>query len=231
MALRSSRSAKLNGRLDNTLDPCHKLLTMIRKVNSEMEDMKILVFDTETTGLPLKGDQNAFEQPWVIQLGAVLLDLREDKCLGTINTLVVPPEGVKFHEGAVRVHGLSEELVRSEGRPMVDVMLELRDMRRQANIVSAYNLAFDERLVRTSSERSHEDFVNDPVLGTAEDTFHHCIMNQATVYFKGRRKLEQVYRDLKGVGIEDAHDAMADTLAAAEVFKMLTVRMLGTAGE
>lgn len=185
---------------------------------------KILVVDTETTGLPKKGDEYAFEQPWVIQLGAVLFDLQSDRFEETINTLVVPPEGVFFEPKAVETHGFSEEVVRASGRPMEEVYSELREMRKKATIVAAYNLDFDERLVRTSSIRAHPEFAEDMVLGHPEEVRHHCIMKQAMAVFRRREKLEMVYKRLKGHKLEDAHDALADAIAAAVVFKEMLLR-------
>lgn len=185
---------------------------------------KVLIVDTETTGLPKKGDQYAFEQPWVIQLGAVLFDLQSDRFEETINTLVVPPEGAIFEPGAVKTHGFSEEVVRANGRPMEEVYSELREMRKKATIVAAYNLDFDERLVRTSSIRAHPDFANDLVLGTPEEVHHHCVMKQAMAVFRKRERLGVVYKRLKGETLEGAHDALADAVAAGVIFKEMLLR-------
>lgn len=187
---------------------------------------KVLVFDTETTGLPKKGDEYGDHQPWVIQIAAVLMDLREDRFEPVMNTLVVPPEGVVFEEGAVKAHQLSEEIVRANGREMVDVYAELRELRRGVDIIAAYNLDFDERLVRTCSHRAHPDFIDNPVLGTPEEVQHHCIMKHAMAIFRRRDKLGNVYKKLTGEPLVGAHDALVDTVAAGTVFKHLLMRTL-----
>lgn len=187
---------------------------------------KVLIVDTETTGLPKKGDQYAFEQPWVIQIGAVLFDLQSDRFEETMNTLVVPPEGVYFEPGAVKAHKISEDEVRANGRPMEEVYSELRDMRKKATIVAAYNLDFDERLVRSSSVRAHPDFESDLVLGTPAEVHHHCIMKHAMSVYRRREKLEMVYKRLKGDKLEGAHDALVDAVAAGVVFKELLLRAI-----
>ncbi len=186
---------------------------------------KVLMIDTETTGLPKKGDEYAFEQPWVIQLGALYFDLASDRFEHIVNTLVVPPEGVYFEPKAVAVHGFDEDMVRANGRPMYDVMSELRDLRKQADVVASYNWDFDERIVRTSSIRTSDDFQNEGrVLGTHNvDAHHHCVMKQSMTYFRARYKLGQVYQRLMGKQMEDAHDALADAVAAAIIMKELIV--------
>jgi len=193
--------------------------------------MKVLLIDTETTGLPKKADQYAFEQPWVIQLGAVYFDLREDRIEHTINTLVIPPEGVNFDPRAVAVHGFTEDVVRANGRDGIEVYNELRDLRRRSDIVAAYNLQFDERMIRTSSARMHPDFLDDLVLGDETEVFHHCVMEQSIAHFKARYKLGQVYKMVKGVQLTDAHDALADAVAAMEIMKELTARDFAEPGQ
>lgn len=183
--------------------------------------MKVIIFDTETTGLPVKGDDLSPDQPWVLQLGAVMLE--EFEQTQTMNILIKPPEGTVFHERAVQTHGLTEELCNAEGRDPVEVLKEFRDFCAGADIIAAYNLPFDERIIRTSSLRvDFDEFTASPVLDPK--ALHFCVMNQAAQYFKGRVRLGQAYQRLLGRPLVDAHDAFADTLAATEVFKHLIAR-------
>ena len=190
--------------------------------------MKVLLVDTETTGLPLKGDEYSPEQPYVIQLAGVLFDVQGDDIEKSINTLIIPPAGVHFHEKAVQTHGFSEEVVRANGRNPLEVYTELRELRKEAQVIAAYNWDFDERLIRTSSEREFPEFKEDPVCGIhGKDIHHHCVMKQAMTYFKyPRQKLNTVYKELMGENIQNAHDAMADAVAAMHVMKQLLIRQL-----
>ncbi len=185
--------------------------------------MKIVVFDTETTGLPVKGDILLPDQPWVVQMGAVLLEDFEQT--RTLNALVCPPEGIVFHERAVATHGLSEELCRSEGRPIKDVFAEFRDLCDGIDMIAAYNLAFDDQIMRSCSLRLDPDSYSEKPIYPA-NAQRHCIMNHATNFLRGRRKLEQAYLQLLGKPLTDAHDAFADTLAAVEVFKALIAKTM-----
>jgi DNA polymerase III epsilon subunit-like protein len=182
--------------------------------------MKALLIDTETTGLPISGDAYSPYQPYVIQLGGVLFDVREDKIEKSINTLILPPEGILFNERAVAVHGFSEDTVRANGRNAAEVYEELRALRLEADVVGSYNWEFDERLVRTSAVRQ---LGCDPdyILGVpGKDIVHHCVMKQCMAFFQHpREKLVTVYQRIMGVPLEDAHDAMADVVAAMHVMK------------
>jgi DNA polymerase III epsilon subunit-like protein len=188
----------------------------------KLPSLKVLVVDTETTGLPRKGDVYSKEQPWVIQLGAVLMDLAEDEYEYTLNTLVNPPEGVYFDPRAMEIHGLTEADIRRDGVDIVEVMAGLREVRRKAAVVSAYNLDFDERLIRSCSGRAHPDFKTDFVLGEHNKGVSHiCIMKQSITALGARYKLEHVHRQVTGDLLLNAHDALADTEAAARIMKEL----------
>lgn len=182
--------------------------------------MKVLLLDTETTGLPLSGDQYAFEQPFVIQLGGVLFDIREDRIDKSINTLVLPPEGAVFNERAVAVHGFSEEVVRANGKSAEEVYEEVRSLRLEADVVGSYNWEFDERLIRTSAVRQL-GCAPDYVLGEhGKGIVHHCVMKQCIAFYQHpREKLVTVYKRIMGVPLTDAHDAMADVVASMHVMK------------
>lgn len=202
-------------------------LTLIVNLN-QSAIMKVLIVDTETTGLPVKGDEYSFEQPFVVQLAGVLFDIQGEEIEKSINTLIIPPQGVIFHEKATQVHGFTEEVVRANGRDAKEVYDELRELRKEAQVIAAYNWEFDERLIRTSSVRIDESYRDDPVCGThGKDILYHCVMKQAMTYFKHpRQKLATVYKTLMGENIQNAHDAMADAVAAMHVMKQLLLRQL-----
>jgi DNA polymerase III epsilon subunit-like protein len=190
--------------------------------------MRILIFDTETTGLP----NNKFDrlcpvnQPHIIQLGAVLIDFGTREILHKLNTLVIPHPKAVFHPQAMEVNGLDIDVIYNTGRETVPVMREMRELVKEADVTGSYNLPFDKRMIDTCSERLDSTFATEPVLGDGVKPEHWCVMNQATVYFGHRAKLTAVYKKLFDKDIIGAHDAFIDSLAAAEVMIELTKRTI-----
>lgn len=182
--------------------------------------MKIVVYDTETTGLFDKAlDPLHVDQPWILQLGVVVLqdwDITE-----RLNTIVCPAADALFHEAAVALHGITPEVALAQGKPTIDVLHTFRMMCKDAELVCSYNHAFDKRIVQTTALRTApEDFAKHPLWGS--ETFEHCIMLQTQEHFGGgRMKLKQAYRRIFNKPLLDAHDAFADTIAAVEVFRHL----------
>lgn len=185
--------------------------------------MKCVIFDVETTGLPSPDDELSVKQPWAVQLGVVVLE--DFEVVDGLNILVRPPEGAEWQAKAVETHGITPELVDAEGYDSVLALMALRSLSRGADIVAAYNLPFDARVLRATVMRtSPELFEGDPLYPAEAQKV--CVMQQAAALLHGRCKLSQAYRILVGKPLEDAHDAYADCLATAEVLKAIIVKTL-----
>lgn len=182
--------------------------------------MRIVIFDTETTGL---FDQDLpelhLDQPWILQLGAVVLG--EDwEIIESLNTVVIPAADCLFQQSAIELHGLTPEVVLQHGKPTIDVLKTFRTMCEGASIIASYNLAFDKRVINTTALRTDTtEFTKNPLW--SPDTFEHCVMMQAQEWFGQRVKLNQCYKRLYDAVLENAHDAFADTIAATECFRYM----------
>ncbi|MFM7009096.1 MAG: exonuclease domain-containing protein [Betaproteobacteria bacterium] len=190
----------------------------------EDDSLRILVIDTETTGLfDVKNpDEYASNQPYAVQVAALMFDPRNDHYDLQFNKLVKLPHGFPIEPAAMAVHRISNEIVEAHGESPIKVYSELRELVKASHRVMVYNLPFDERIIRTSSVRACPGvFDDDPVLGDGSKLF--CAMDYCSALFKHPyMKLEQAYRRCFGTPIKDAHDAMADAIATAEVFRKLT---------
>jgi DNA polymerase-3 subunit alpha len=184
--------------------------------------MKVLCFDTETTGLPISGvDPLDITQPWPCQLGAVLLENFE--IVHSMNTLVRLPKAATFDPGAVNVHGITPALCRAEGKDIREVLNEFRDMAESADLITAYNLAFDDRIMHTTALRVDEgEYTDRPVIPKSAQKM--CIMKKVEQQLKRPIRLSGAYYVYLRKKIEDAHDAFADTLAAAEILKAIVMQ-------
>lgn len=180
--------------------------------------MKFVVFDTETTGLPVRAADDAPEQPWPVQFGAVVYE--DFQLVKSINVLVRPPQSAVFNPSAVKVHGITRELVDHKGRFIDDVLDEFGELISGQDVIAAYNLPFDERIMRTAALRRGKPW------DIPAPTMRVCVMRQAEQHFGYRQKLGQVYAKLLGKPLQDAHDAYVDSLAAAEVFMHILAKSL-----
>lgn len=102
-----------------------------------------LVFDTETTDLPLKGvSEKDPRQPHLVQLAGQLVDARGDVLAG-INFPVRLPEGAEMGKKAEAVHGLSKKHLDKFGVPLEWALGAFGLLVRRAHGLVAHNAKFD----------------------------------------------------------------------------------------
>jgi DNA polymerase III epsilon subunit-like protein len=73
--------------------------------------MKIFVFDTETTGLPVR-DGDLQDQPYIVQFAGILGEVHKDTGFVEISRediFIKPPIAIPF--AASQVHGIYDETV------------------------------------------------------------------------------------------------------------------------
>ena len=185
----------------------------------------ILTFDTETSDLPkwnLPADDPS--QPYIVQLGAVLCD-GAGKELHRFE-YIVKPEGWTIAPGAAKVHGISTEHAAEHGLSIVQVLDAFDALTADAGLLVAYNLRFDDKLLRGARRRlgRPDGFGTIPVF---------CVMKGATPMCKiaptkkmksaGFDKyktpnLGEAVRMLLGREHAGAHGALADALATKDLY-------------
>ena len=107
-----------------------------------------LFFDTETTGLPKYRRASALQQEgnWP-DLVSISWSLYEGDTCVKRSSHVIQPAGWTIPEDSVRCHGITQEMAEANGRPLSDVLNEIReDIVRSDNIV-AHNMEFDKNVL------------------------------------------------------------------------------------
>jgi DNA polymerase III epsilon subunit-like protein len=103
--------------------------------------MRLLLFDTETTGLP-KSRRSARHGPnnWphLVSIAWILLD--DDKVVEE-KYRVVKPRGWVIPEDSTKIHGITHQQALTEGQPLESVIQEFLAI--QADCLVAHNLEFD----------------------------------------------------------------------------------------
>ena len=97
---------------------------------------RIVVFDTETTGI-------AFDRDRIIELGAVSLEAGGEA--GSMDMLVRLPEGIRLPPFIVELTGITEALLAAEGVEQAEAAAGFRRLLEGAErpLLAAYNAQFD----------------------------------------------------------------------------------------
>ncbi len=177
--------------------------------------MKILFFDTETTGVSADAQ--------IIQFGAILWEYDTKKKVfheeRVINQFIKPT--VKIHPAAQEIHWITKEKL--EIFLTIDEYIrELISHIKRADLLVAHNYAFDKKMLAREIDRHNLtkifDIENMKSICTMLSTVDFCKLPSKRNEYK-RPKLNELYPLLfNWEQFVDAHDALADIRATARCF-------------
>lgn len=109
--------------------------------------MKLLIFDTETTGLPKSrssAESRANNWPHIVSISWIVLDSDTNTELKSRH-YIIKPNGWAIPEASTNIHGITEALAYEKGVNLFDVMCEF--VQEQCDAWVAHNLEFDINVV------------------------------------------------------------------------------------
>ncbi|CAM5718804.1 3'-5' exonuclease [Streptomyces fumanus] len=166
-------------------------------------------FDLETTGVDVETDR--IVTACVVQCGAGH---------PTQSATWLADPGVEIPEGAAKVHGITTERARAEGRPAAEVVEQLVAALAECVLagqpVVAMNASFDLTIVDREARRHGVQPLVDIVGGDLRVVDPRVLDKKIDPYRRGGRKLEDLCRTYK-VALDGAHSADADAIAACRV--------------
>ena len=117
---------------------------------------KVLVFDTETTGLP-DGRPGLYELkrwPHIVQLSYVLYDTVKNKILISNDHIIRVAPSVPISPKSIEMHGITRERSEREGIDIRDALDLFQVCATAADAVVAHNLAFDKKMIMVENIRA-----------------------------------------------------------------------------
>ncbi len=168
--------------------------------------LSAIALDLETTGLDVANDR-------IVQIGAVAMRGPMVLSEPRVNTRINP--GVAIPAASTRIHGIADPDV--AGAPcFAEVIRSLANML-SGRVVIGQNIRFDLAMMRHEAARAGVSWRDPPAL----DVAHLAGTLDRGLVDLGLESL--AYRF--GVTIEARHDALSDSLAAAEIFAALVPRL------
>ena len=186
--------------------------------------MKLLFFDTETTGLPPRDlEDSSYDQidvwPRLVQIGWIVTDANGN----TIKrrSEIIRPEGFIIPKGASDVHGITTEKAMQIGVPIGKVLREIYDDMLHVKLLVAHNFGFDHKILGAEFYRKNIDtnIIDDKEhICTMLSTINYCELLPIRFGEYKWPKLEELHHKLFGCTFSDAHDALADVEATKKCF-------------
>ena len=161
-----------------------------------LKDHDVVVFDLETTGL------SAIDCK-IIEIGAV--KIHNGKIIEKFETFVNPKEHIA--DDSTLIHGITDDDVK-DAPVYEDALADFYKFTRNSTLV-AYNIAFDYSFISTYGTKAGYNFDNPQI----------DALKLATKNVKGVKNYKlKTIADSLGVLLDNAHRAVYDAIATAEVF-------------
>lgn len=180
--------------------------------------MKILVFDTETTGFLNKKNPSLDVQPYIIQFAGILWELKNGKYieLERKNITIKPPISIPY--GASQVHHIYDIDV-IDAPAMSEQITEIMGFLAKADAIIGHNIEYDEDMIKVELRRLEKLhlYAPDQVICTMKTTVDFCELQWNGLRFK-YPKLWELHKKLFWEYFIWAHDAMVDVEATQKCF-------------
>ncbi|WP_329072416.1 3'-5' exonuclease [Streptomyces sp. NBC_01429] len=175
-------------------------------------------FDLETTGTDIESDRI---------VTAALVAVEADGRLRSERTWLLDP-GVLIPAQAAEIHGISTEHARRHGRPAAPAVEEITsavaEVLRSGTPLVVMNARYDLSLLDRECRRYGVEPLAGRLRGKPSPIIDPLVLDKhVDRYRKGRRNL-QALCDHYGVTFDNAHDAVADAVAAARTARSLGVK-------
>jgi DNA polymerase III epsilon subunit-like protein len=196
--------------------------------------MKVIVFDTETTGLPEDSFASFHESskwPHIIQLSYITFDTETKEILEYTDRVVKLDPSVIITPGSIAIHQITREKSESQGIPITDVLIEFAKSIQTADVIVGHNIIFDKRIIIVELYRHgiKNCFYNKlgaiPEYCTMKRTMDLCAIPKVNPKtgktYNKFPTLTELHSNLFGVAPKGTHNAIADVMICLRCYIML----------
>ena len=186
--------------------------------------MKVLVFDTETTGLPTEKNPSIMDTdkwPHIVQLSYIYYDTETKTTIDCRDYIIKIPTNVIISPESIAIHKITSAICDDEGVSIKAVLGKFNACLNECDLVVGHNISFDKRVIMVESIRNtmKQYFttigVRKPEYCTMKNSVDLCKIpvtsKDGEVYFKFP-KLSELHNHLFNCVPKGLHNAMADVL-------------------
>ena len=191
--------------------------------------MKVLAFDTETTGLPESYNASVTDSskwPYIIQLSFIVFDTEEKEILDYSDRIIRLPSTITIPPESSAIHQITRERSEREGISISDALCEFSEAIKSVDLIVAHNLSFDKKimLVELNRHRMNNCFIRPNGNGngvwvkeycTMQNTIDICKMPNPNKKYAEQYKwprLNELHKHLFGSEPKGTHNAIADVM-------------------
>jgi len=192
--------------------------------------MKILVFDTETTGLPIGKNPSIITThlwPHILQLSYILYDTDQNNILDSVDKIIKLPKGIYISKESENIHRISNKISQEKGVDIKNELILFNDILSKCDLVIGHNISFDKRMIMVECIRNkvQHNFTKNtdrkPEYCTMKNSVDLCKIvatgNNGDQYYKWP-KLVELHKFLFNSIPDGLHNSMVDVLACLRCY-------------
>ena len=197
--------------------------------------MRILVFDTETTGIIPRNDSHTpildMQFPHIVQFSFIVFVSLTKTLVESYDFIIDTAKHTNIPEETIKVHGISNEKSIKEGVPIKVALQAFINELYCCDYLVAHNLNFDLTMIKYELKRMQID--SDKILKNdkLKRVEHYCTMNKGkwlckiekisektgNTYYKSPKQYE-LHQHLFGTVPENLHNSFHDILVCLRIF-------------
>lgn len=118
--------------------------------------MRVLVFDTETTGLPqtkILNPDTLNLWPFVVQFSYVIYDISLNDIVESKDYIIKVPESILISDESSKIHGITNEISSKKGVSIDNVLKEFFYYLSDVDLIVGHNISFDINMIKVEMLR------------------------------------------------------------------------------
>lgn len=179
--------------------------------------MKILVIDTETTGLPKKKSSiyNTNCWPFIIQISFILFDTNSLNIYYKFNEYIKISEDITITEDSIGIHKITKDKLNYCGIDIQYALKNLNIILEITDLIIGHNISFDKQILMV-------EFIRNNILSNLSNQKYFCTMKNYTNICKIQKstlstqykypKLSELYKTIFLMTPEELHNSYNDIL-------------------
>jgi DNA polymerase III epsilon subunit-like protein len=192
--------------------------------------MKVLVFDTETTGLPEGKNPSIYEtQKWphILQLSYIVYDSETNDIVTLEDDYISIGDNVVINQESQKIHNISRELLSAKGIPIQEALEKFNKFSEMSDLLVGHNVSFDKRMVIVEGIRNNIRMNIHDTYCTMKNSVELCkiqrVWPNGDTYFK-YPTLSELHEELFKKIPKNTHNALIDILICMRCFVKIELR-------
>ena len=192
--------------------------------------MKVMVFDTETTGLPLEKNPSIYEShkwPHIIQLSYIIYDSETNDLIALENDYINIDASVIINPKSQEIHKISREKLSSKGISIEEALNKFNQHSDKSDLLVGHNISFDKRMIMVEGIRNKIKMTVNETYCTMKNGVDICkierIGQNGDKYFKFPT-LSELHNELFKKIPKNTHNALIDILICMRCFIQMELK-------